>query len=222
MTQLRALSGTVDFYFMRHGESEGNRDGVIQGRTPSRLTEVGREQARQAGSWFRGRSIDLLLTSPLTRASETAAIVADAAGTTAPEIVEELTEIGTGIFSGLTFTQAGELHPAEFREFQQHSWEVVPGAEHIEELLGRAGSLWELLAARATAGCSGILCVTHSGFLQWIIRSTFGGRTWMPLFAGSGNCGVSHLRVSNAVQDGAPPGHLARWMMINADVRSLP
>ncbi len=82
MTQLRALTGTVDFYFMRHGESEGNRDGIMQGRTPFRLTETGRAQAREMGAWFRGRGIDLVLTSPLPRASETAAIVAAAAGTT--------------------------------------------------------------------------------------------------------------------------------------------
>jgi broad specificity phosphatase PhoE len=219
MKQLRALTGTVDFSFMRHGESEGNRDGIMQGRTPFRLTETGRAQAREAGGWFRGRGIDLVLTSPLPRAAETAAIVAEVAGMPPAEPVQELTEIGTGIFTGLRFTEAQARYPAQWQVFQQQSWEGVPDAERIEELLARAGRLWDLLAARAEAGRVRILCVTHSGFLQWIIRSTFGGRTWMPLFSGTGNCGVSHLRVTNAAQDGAPSGHMATWTMINADVR---
>ena len=55
---LRWFGGTADFYFIRHGESEANRDGVIQGRAPSRLTDTGAEQARQAGEWFRPGALD--------------------------------------------------------------------------------------------------------------------------------------------------------------------
>ncbi len=49
----------------------------------------------------------------------------------------------------------------------------MPGAERAADLAARAGRLWEELAARAGEGP--LLCVTHSGTLQWIIKTTFGG-----------------------------------------------
>ena len=60
-----------------------------------------------------------------------------------------------------------------------------------------AHRVWDLLAEMAGGGAHSILCVTHSGFLQWILRWTLGSRTWMPLFAAADNCCVSHLRIEN-------------------------
>ncbi len=80
MVDLRLFDGAADLYFLRHGESRGNKDGVIQGRNHSHLTENGREQARAAGAWFRGKSIDIILTSPLARAEQTARIIGETAG----------------------------------------------------------------------------------------------------------------------------------------------
>jgi broad specificity phosphatase PhoE len=217
MPDLRAFPGTADLYFIRHGQSESNREGVIQGRLPSRLTEEGRGQARVAGGWFAGKALDLILTSPLARASETADIIGAHSGVTVLA-VQELMEIDTGIFSGLTFFQAEERYPEHWRAFQGQSWEAVPGAEGIEELLQRAEQVWSRLALLAAQGKGRILCVTHGGILQWLIRCTLGGRTWMPLFGAAGNCCVSHLRVVNTRLAENQHGHLATWMMINAVV----
>jgi broad specificity phosphatase PhoE len=215
---LRSFGGTANFWFIRHGESEANRDGIIQGRQPSRLTETGKGQAREAGEWLRGQAIELVLSSPLTRASETARIIAEVTGTGAVETAEELTEIDTGIFSGLSFAQAQRAHPQAWTAFQRESWEGVPGAERIEQLLARADAAWARLAGLARDGKRSLLCVTHSGFLQWIVRSTLGCRTWMPLLSGTGNCNVSHLRVTNTRQDDGSVGHLATWLMINSSI----
>ena len=219
MINLREIPGAADLYFIRHGESEGNRDGIIQGRNPSRLTDNGRRQAGEAGAWFAGNSLDLILTSPLARALETAHIIAAATGVTAIQTAEELTEIDTGIFSGLTFTQAERMHPEAWQLFQGESWEGVPRAERIAELLDRAGKIWSLLALLVGQGKRRVLCVTHSGFLQWIVRSTLGSTSWMPLFSSSGNCCVSHLRVVNAAPGDGYNGHLATWMRINSPIR---
>jgi broad specificity phosphatase PhoE len=215
---LRAIRGTADLYFIRHGESEANRDGIMQGRIHSRLTEAGRVQAREAGAWFTGRSLDLVLTSPLARAAETAAIISETAGLGTPEVAEELTEIDTGIFTGLNFVQARERFPEAWNAFQRESWEGVPKAEKIVELLHRAEMIWARLLAAVERGKRSILCVTHSGILQWIIRCTFNSRSWMPLFASSGNCCVSHLRVANAERADGFSGHLATWMAINSPI----
>jgi broad specificity phosphatase PhoE len=217
MVDLKSFHGAGDLYFIRHGQSEGNRDGIVQGRIPSRLTADGRGQAKAAGAWFRDKGLDLILTSPLTRAEETARIIAaETGGACGVQIVEELTEIDTGIFSGLSFTQAQEMHPEAWRAFQGQSWEGVPKAERIDELVQRAEAIWSRLAALSVQGKRTVLCVSHGGFLQWIVRSTLGGRSWMPLFASAGNCCVSHLRVANAKREDDYYGHLATWMLINA------
>ena len=219
---LRGLDGTADFFFIRHGESEANRAGVIQGREPSRLTDAGRDQARRAGEWFRGRTIGLVLSSPLARARETAELIAEVTEAGPVEIVDDLTEIDTGIFSGMSLEKAREEHPDEWMAFQAKSWEGVPGAERIDQLLDRAGTTWARLTRLAGEGKRTVLCVTHSGFMQWIIRSTLGGRSWMPLLAGTGNCNVSHLRVTNAEQGDGSVAHMATWLMINSPILSPP
>ena len=218
MESLRAFKGNADLWFVRHGESEGNRDGIMQGRAPSRLTDAGRGQARAAGEWFRGKEIDLVLTSPLARAAETASLLAETAGAPTPGNLPDLVEIGTGIFTGMSLREVESRYPAEWNDFQKGSWEAVPEAERIEELLQRAGRVWSTLADRAAQGHTRILCVTHSGFLQWIIRSTLGSRAWMPLLGGSTNCCVSHLRISNAADGGVDGGHMATWQAINAAI----
>ncbi len=219
MVDLRSFDGTAELYFLRHGESRGNKDGVIQGRNHSHLTENGRGQARIAGGWFRDKSIDLILTSPLARAEETARIIAEAAGIAQVELAPELMELDTGMFSGLSLAGARELYPGPWDSFQRESWEGVADAEKIESLLNRAESLWSKLRDLVGGGTRHILCVTHSGFLQWIIRSTIGGRVWMPLLPSSENCGVTHLRIANSRGPSGSPWHDAAWTMINQAVR---
>lgn len=217
MIDFRALGGAADFLFMRHGESEGNRARLMQGRQESRLTDLGREQAREAGRWLAGRGIGRVLTSPQVRAVETATIAAAEAGLPVPEPLALLEEINIGLFSGLTWQQAAERHPVEHAAFERASWEAVPGAESVAELYARAMDLWRVLLARAEAGERSILCVTHSGFLQWIIKTTVGQRAWMPLFSAAGNCCVSHLRVDNRDAAGGRT-LLANWLLVNAPV----
>ena len=118
--------------------------------------------------------MDCILSSPLGRARDTAAEIAHALGIPEVETVEELTEIDIGIFAGLTLEQARERHPERYRAFMQESWEGVPGAERIDALYARALAAWQTLIQRHAQGRRSVLAVTHSGFLQWIIRSTLG------------------------------------------------
>ena len=209
------VHGTVRFTFVRHGESEANRDGVIQGRIPSRLTELGRRQAAETGAWFRERPPAVILTSPLTRARQTAEIIAAEAGLAEVREMEALTEIDAGIFSGLTRAQCAERHPAEWKTFQSFGWESVPGSEKVKDLRARAQAAWDRLIGLAGEGASSLLCITHSGFLQWMIRSTLGLESWMPLFSTSGNCAITQLLVDNRPQNSAQESYYVNWVMIN-------
>lgn len=93
MTGRRAL-------FLRHGESAHNAHTGSEGLTEEagdQLTDRGREQAGAAGSGLAalGLGVDRLLTSPMRRARETAALVGESLGLE-PEVVEEAHEIGVG------------------------------------------------------------------------------------------------------------------------------
>jgi broad specificity phosphatase PhoE len=215
MVDFHSLKGTADFIFTRHGESEGNKNGIMQGRLPSRLTEAGRAQAQETGRALSSRPPAVILTSPLTRAHETALIIAEETG--APELVAvgELTETDIGIFTNMSGDQARARFPAEWNAFLQGGWETVPGAEKSADLAARARAVWARLIGLAGEGKRSILSVTHSGFLQWIIRVTMGLESWMPLIATSRHCGITVLHVDNHELPGSGRAYYANWTMIN-------
>lgn len=191
------LDRKVDFLFVRHGQSEGNARGIVQGRLDLPLDERGRTQARALGAWIAGRPPELILSSPLKRAHETAELIrASLPGLSLPPLRAEqlLSELDAGPFSGLGFEEIRTRDEGAYRAFLERSWDGVPGAEGSAELYARALRVWELLRAEALGGRAAILAVTHGGFLQWIIKATLGLRTWMPLMPMS-NCGLSHFVV---------------------------
>lgn len=68
------LAYSMPIYFIRHGESQANKDGIIAGQTESPLTPMGISQAREAGEKLKlsGLKIDMIVSSPLSRAYNTA------------------------------------------------------------------------------------------------------------------------------------------------------
>jgi broad specificity phosphatase PhoE len=195
---LRALRRSADFYFVRHGESEGNRAGKILGRMDLGLSDLGRDHARAAGRFFASRELgpgdaSYVAASPLTRCRETAALLAEEARLPEPEAVDDLIELNAGVFAGKGLEEIAEEMPEQFRTFRVGSWEVVDGAERIASLYGRAVSAWNHLIARANGGADTVIAVTHAGFMQWILKAAFGGsdQRWMPVIKAS-NCGIFH------------------------------
>lgn len=216
VVDFHSVRGSAHFYFTRHGESEGNRVGIMQGRSASPLTDMGREQAREAGAWFASRGIQVILCSPLERAAETARIIARETGVTDLRYFPELSEIDTGVFSNLTMEEARAKLPDAWDGFSRLSWQGVPGAEKIAGLVPRAEAAWGRVLACYGEGKSAILSVTHSGFLQWIIRVTLGvDSSWMPLISTSLNCGISLLRANNTDER----SYFASWTLLNAPPR---
>ncbi|HEU4807784.1 MAG TPA: histidine phosphatase family protein [Homoserinimonas sp.] len=89
-------------YLVRHGETDWNRARRIQGTTDIQLNETGREQARATGRLLARRHWDGIVTSPLSRAAETARIIAEELGLPEPTILDALAERNYGEAEGLT------------------------------------------------------------------------------------------------------------------------
>ncbi len=205
------LEAETRFLLVRHGQSEGNARRIIQGKLDLPLDEVGRAQAATAGAWLARQGVEAVVSSPLARAAETARIIAAACGLGKPESHACLAELDTGMFSGLSLDEARERFPGPYAEFEHRSWDGVPDAEPAEALYARATLAWALLRDLAVSGAGTIACVTHGGFIQWLVRATFGCRSWMPLLP-TGNCGVFELLA--VPTGGGRPAYL-QWRLVN-------
>jgi broad specificity phosphatase PhoE len=214
------LPDPCDFYFVRHGESESNAGQRIQGHTESPLSAVGKSHADSAGRWFTDKGIDVVLTSPLSRARETAEAIAHRTGAPTPALVDELIELDTGLYSGERIADLPSIDEELYRRFRMHSWEVVPEAERIESLQRRAHAVWGRLIELARAGHRRFVSVTHGGTIQWLIKATIGSddQRWMPLFETS-NCGIFLFRAESTLAGAGEPepgtGYYGAWKLVN-------
>ena len=90
----------VPFYYIRHGESEGNVLKLCQGQLDYPLTAVGKEQARSAANRLKDCNIQTLYFSPLARAAETACIIASLLGVETMNPIVALKERSWGVMEG--------------------------------------------------------------------------------------------------------------------------
>ncbi len=103
------------FYILRHGQTDWNQQARLQGSTDIPLNDTGREQARHAAGILAGLGITRIVASPLSRALETAQIVAARIGLE-PVIDARLTERNFGRFEGMTINEVKQ-HRLAMRDF---------------------------------------------------------------------------------------------------------
>jgi probable phosphoglycerate mutase len=119
----------IAFWFLRHGETDWNARGLSQGNVDIPLNETGLAQAQSAASLLRNRGITSIISSPLSRAKDTADFIAQELGLCV-NIDEGLREVSFGVQEGKPMSEwfsswvEGELTPA--------------GAESFAELTTRA------------------------------------------------------------------------------------
>lgn len=145
-------------YFVRHGSSELNEAGLFAGRSETPLTALGRQQAVAAGDTARALGIDLIVSSPLSRARHTAEIIAQAIGYDLERIVIE------GLFIERDF---GSLERQTWRPLLPQ--EQIAGMEPLADLLQRGRRGADFLASLPA---NNILVVSH-GSLGRALRHHF-------------------------------------------------
>ncbi len=94
---------TKDFYIFRHGQSTYNVVGRTQGQTnDSVLTDLGKEQAAAVGEKLKNKNIELIVTSPLKRAMQTADL-ANQSLKVPVQIDERFLEVNVGVVEGMYY-----------------------------------------------------------------------------------------------------------------------
>jgi phosphoserine phosphatase len=118
-------------YFVRHGETDLNREFRCQGRQDISLNEQGREQIIDAAKKLKNVHIDAIYSSPLRRAMESAAIIAKTKKLQV-RMLDWLVEIDYGALEGMNAQECGERFPGILYRFQANPVAVIfPGGESV-------------------------------------------------------------------------------------------
>jgi broad specificity phosphatase PhoE len=154
---------------VRHGETVGESSVRYYGATDVPLSDLGRQQARQARLALPGDAFDLVVTSPLARAWESARIVRPNGGV---RLVAELREIDFGDWEGLTADEIRARDPIRYEDWKQKRPHFeFPGGERRADFQARVDrAVGDMLAA----GASSALVVVHKGVIRAITRSILG------------------------------------------------
>lgn len=125
------------FLLIRHGETAWNTEGRWQGQSDVPLNEHGREQAAELARTLSGVGITAVHSSDLSRASETAELLAQSLGLTV-QYDPRLREIHQGEWQGQLYTDIQAKYAEEFRQRKENPASVAPpGGETASQVLER-------------------------------------------------------------------------------------
>ncbi len=174
-------------YYVRHGQTVMNTQGIYSGHTDTPLTEEGRRQAKLAGQAAKNMGIDLIICSPLSRAVETARIIASEIGYPIDkiEVNPDLIERNFGAM------EATPWSPEASKSISQLGITVdVDGIEQIDNMITRAKKVVDY-AHKHPSRSEHILLVGHGGIGRAIRH---------------------HVKPDHDFHDHIPNAELVRWM----------
>lgn len=198
----------------RHGRTEWNVAGRVQGQSDIPLDDVGREQAGEAAARLAALQPDRIVSSDLVRASETARILGEITGTDV-ELDERLREMNFGEREGLTWQEAWDRFPDGIRAWVKGDETQIPGSETHRQAGERfAVALTELLEDLPDGGI--LVVVAHGAVLRT------GACVFLDIpephwgtFGGLGNCSWSVLEEARF-------GNRSKWRMTEWNAGTLP
>ena len=142
----------------RHGQTDWNINFLLQGVTDIPMNTTGIEQVRSAAKVINKEDWDMILTSPLGRARETAAIIADELGFTDIQQHDLLIERSFGEAEGLSYEQWKSKYS---------NLDEIPGGESKSELTVRSQLLLDTLASIYPG--KKILAISHGALIRTVL-----------------------------------------------------
>jgi len=179
-------------YLIRHGRSTWNAEGRVQGQADAPLDDEGREQARKLARKLQDIDFDAFYSSPLSRARETAKIVAE------PHDLpitfdERLMERSFGSWTGKLGAEVDE----EIKNQPHINWRLdgAPGGESRIQVSNRAAGVFNEIINRHHEQT--IAIVSHGGLLGIYLERLLGLPIDTPVWIHFGNTAVARIRFQN-------------------------
>ena len=167
------------FYLVRHGQTEWNIEGKVQGKTDIALNETGLLQARLLAGALSGCGASRVYTSTLKRAGQTAEQIAEEMGI--PVIASgDLREADFGLWEGMTWEEIAREFPQTAARWEENPALATPdGGESLEECRRRCQRIVDRIAAEqcesddssrgADGGRGGVIVVAHGRILVFVM-----------------------------------------------------
>ena len=150
--------GEVTFAFIRHGQTDWNRDLRMQGASDIPLNDTGRMQAAEAVAGLRNTQWDAIVSSPLSRARETAEIIARGLSIPLGPAYDNLVERNYGEAEGATAEDIAERWPDQ----------PFPGLERIDLVIDRGIAALEQISA--DYGDANVVIVCHGTLIRHTLQ----------------------------------------------------
>lgn len=155
----------MKLYFIRHGQTDWNIRGMIQGSTDTELNENGIRQAEELSEKIisSGIKFSKIYTSMQKRALKTAQILSNAISVEYMP-VEGLEEVNLGDWEGLSWQQVREKYPVEYDEwYHNRRYTKAPNGESYQEMLER---VLKAIYAIIESNNDDVVIVTHGAVIM--------------------------------------------------------
>jgi len=183
-------------YLIRHGETQWNVEGRIQGHSNCPLNANGYAQARRVAQLMANFSLQAIYTSDLDRAIETAAVIADCHPPLTPRSDARLREVFFGEWEGLTAEQVTAGWPREAAAWRADSLRHrPPGGETLETVQIRVSQAIANIITEYPRG--EVAIVGHSGSLRAVVAYALTATPSVSRHFIFDNCSLSTIEHSN-------------------------
>lgn len=157
----------MKIYLIRHGQTDWNVAGKIQGKTDIPLNETGRRQAACLAKGMEHRPVAQIFSSDLIRARETARAIGESQHVEV-ETLSGLEEIGFGKWEGMTLEQIQVVFPEEYEKWCENPVTVAPpGGESLSQIKERCRRVMEEILKRAKGDFA---IVSHGAMLAYVVE----------------------------------------------------
>jgi probable phosphoglycerate mutase len=182
----------TELVFIRHGETDWNRQQRFQGQIDVPLNAAGLQQAQRLAEALAGERFDLLLTSDLQRARQTIAPLEQRHARPALAAAD-WREQGFGVLEGLSLGEIKARHPQLWAQWLRHDADYcLPEGESVRRFHARVVDALRALVRQHEG--RRLLIVTHGGVLDMLWRTVHGHPLHGPRECAIPNTGINRLR----------------------------